>query len=269
MQRSTSSAVASTSQLTLDRLDSKEIDYARFCEVYLKGNRPCIFSPALVSGWSALVDWKSCDEGQCDNKADDQIAANASTTFDRLAACYADHVAPVVIGFEEERREMSLPDAVKLVKEGHHSVYIKDWHFVRQESTLRPQNQSRPPYGVPDFFADDWMNNRTSEVEDDFRFCYAGTAGTRTNIHRDVYTSYSWSTNVLGKKLWRLFPPETKTHLRKYPSVSTSELASSVDQMQVLAAQGKLGHVKDGKEGWPEWSSAFENCIEVIQEVSH
>lgn len=29
------------------------------------------------------------------------------------------------------------------------------------------------------------MNNTTSIEDDDFRFCYAGNAGTRTGLHRD------------------------------------------------------------------------------------
>ena len=37
---------------------------------------------------------------------------------------------------------------------------------------------------------------------------YAGARGTFTPLHRDVYASYSWSTNVAGRKRWWLFPPE-------------------------------------------------------------
>ena len=64
-------------------------------------------------------------------------------------------------------------------------------------------------YTTPDVFRDDWMNAYYSAcTEDDFRFVYVGAAGTFTPLHRDVYTSYSWSTNVCGRKRWWLFPPE-------------------------------------------------------------
>ena len=42
----------------------------------------------------------------------------------------------------------------------------------------------------------------------DFRFTYAGPSGTFTPLHRDVYASYSWSANIVGRKVWWLFPPE-------------------------------------------------------------
>jgi len=64
---------------------------------------------------------------------------------------------------------------------------------------------------------DDWLNPPfTPDPRDeagrptngDFRFCYLGPAGTFTPLHRDVYASYSWSANVVGRKLWWFFPPD-------------------------------------------------------------
>ena len=100
----------------------------------------------------------------------------------------------------------------------------------------------------------------------DFRFCYAGSAGTRTVIHRDVYTSYSWSTNIIGRKKWRLFPPFVKTQLRQFPQNPNSELARGVEEMKKYQAEGKLTLVSKGGLGWPEWDKAIEQCYEVIQE---
>lgn len=69
---------------------------------------------------------------------------------------------------------------------------------------------SEPFYNVPEIFLDDWMNDYYSaETEDDFRFVYIGERGTMTQLHVDVYKSYSWSTNITGKKLWRLYNPES------------------------------------------------------------
>lgn len=37
-------------------------------------------------------------------------------------------------------------------------------------------------------------------------------SGTWTPLHADVFSSYSWSANVCGKKLWYFSPP-SQTHL--------------------------------------------------------
>lgn len=36
----------------------------------------------------------------------------------------------------------------------------------------------------------------------------------RTPLHADVFTSYSWSANIVGRKKWLLFPPREEEHLR-------------------------------------------------------
>lgn len=148
------------------------------------------------------------------------------------------------------REEMSLSEAVDRLHEacrlrsqeeeqGTTSsaplVYIKDWHLVRQEKMRQSREQpdhstsSTLPYTTPDLFLDDWMNNESfsplishqcsdseeSAIPDDFRFCYAGLQGTSTALHRDVYTSYSWSTNLVGRKRWVLYGPRLSSLLRR------------------------------------------------------
>jgi len=98
--------------------------------------------------------------------------------------------------------------------------YIKDWHLVLQSQTLA-NFEDRQPYLTPDIFRDDWLNNDVRI--DDFRFCYAGVKGSFTPLHRDVYTSYSWSANIVGTKTWRLFPPESAPLLHRNPSNRQSE----------------------------------------------
>ena len=44
------------------------------------------------------------------------------------------------------------------------------------------------------------QKERGSAVDRDYRFCYAGRAGTSTGLHFDVLGSYSWSTNIVGRK---------------------------------------------------------------------
>lgn len=68
----------------------------------------------------------------------------------------------------------------------------------------------------------------TAHTDDDYRFVYVGCAGTFTGVHKDVYGSYSWSTNVAGRKQWWLFPPHLAPHLRRFPPVRTSETVHDV-----------------------------------------
>ena len=121
---------------------------------------------------------------------------------------------------------------------------------------------------------------------DDFRFCYAGCAGSSTPLHRDgtqrqcthtVYTSYSWSTNIAGRKRWRLFAPSDAALLRRtylattflltagFPDQRTSEVAPSYAEMERRRAAGTLGHYQDGYEGWPGWEDVRVRVYTVEQ----
>lgn len=53
-----------------------------------------------------------------------------------------------------------------------------------------------------------------SPCTSDFRFTYLGPRGTFTPFHRDVYASYSWSANIVGRKAWWLFHPESMPAVR-------------------------------------------------------
>ena len=89
--------------------------------------------------------------------------------------------------------------------EGQH-LYVGDWHLAR--TVLQPQGPGQRFYTTPDIFKDDWMNAYyTTYTTDDFQFVYIGAAGTFTPLHQGVYCSYSWSTNICGRKRWWLFPP--------------------------------------------------------------
>lgn len=133
-----------------------------------------------------------------------------------LAAQYGDHEVPVVLGVgkDAERTTQKLSDAIHNIQNNPSTpLYIKDWHLVRSARTdslsRRPNDplQRCLPYTTPYLFADDWMNNVTPPAsddsiaftpdawlrqnrsipleQDDFRFCYAGTRGSSTPLHRD------------------------------------------------------------------------------------
>lgn len=58
------------------------------------------------------------------------------------------------------------------------------------------------------FFSSDWLNEACDKARsDDYRFVYMGPKGSWTPFHADVFGSFSWSVNIIGKKKWRLYPP--------------------------------------------------------------
>ena len=81
---------------------------------------------------------------------------------------------------------------------------MKDWKFVAEHPTYEA-------YTTPIFFSDDWLNGPTG-MGHAYKFCYLGPKGTTTPLHADVLNSYSWSTNICGRKRWHMVPSEY-THL--------------------------------------------------------
>ncbi|SPC65415.1 uncharacterized protein UHOD_00545 [Ustilago sp. UG-2017b] len=259
---------------TLIRFDHVP-SYSEFFDRCLLPNRPCILPPALISQWNVVKSqaWhrkpSSSRVSSSSDKGDDLV------NWEALAQDYGSHTSPVVvihINAEgktiEERTEMTIASAIGLIqknklkqdKDGVQSIYIKDWHLIKQ---LRSQPTADEPYSVPNLFADDWMNNihpsGTAGEVDDFRFVYAGTAGSQTLLHRDVYTSYSWSTNVVGRKKWHIFPPRAIPHLRRFPAVETSQLVSDIQTLQTL--------MKDSnRKDYPQLERAWELLQGIDQE---
>lgn len=191
--------------------------YVDFLESYLKPNTPVIIGSALVKDWPALhlwtceaedgsrtINWAYLAEhyGQCEVSVAD---CSISDAFGNLE-CETAFIRDVVAKWQEGRG---------------HDLYVKDWHLPRTvepyKSSASLSSEYTSPaafYTTPDIFRDDWMNSYyTTFTPDDFRFVYCGAKGTFTPLHRDVYCSYSWSTNVCGRKRWWMYPPEDTKYL--------------------------------------------------------
>lgn len=69
--------------------------------------------------------------------------------------------------------------------------YLKDWHARRDIGD----------YGEPPGFENDWLGDWIEG--DDFDFCYVGPAGSETDWHVDVLSTFSWSVNLCGVKQWQ------------------------------------------------------------------
>jgi hypothetical protein len=105
--------------------------------------------------------------------------------------------------------------------------YLKDWHFVLEHARVTGNDPRAPPYNLPDFLSNDWLNDYClrspfpadrevqtdfGESNSDYRFAYIGPEGSQTLLHYDVFGSFSWSLNVCGEKLW-LFPTYSANEL--------------------------------------------------------
>jgi hypothetical protein len=135
---------------------------------------------------------------------------------------------------------MLLGDVIDFWGKGEgEGLYVKDWHLL--EEIEKDGRGVEEVYEVPECFRgtskplvctgqklrngkiDDWLNppyiptGRGVNVGSggDFRFVYLGPKGTFTPLHRDVYSSYSWSANVVGRKVWWLFPPDRMQGVRQ------------------------------------------------------
>ena len=192
--------------------------YADFLESYLNPNIPVIIGPEVVKDWPAsrlwtceaedgnrTINWVYLAEhyGQCEITVADCSTSDAFGNLECETALFGD----VVSKWQEGQGQ---------------DLYVKDWHLPRiaeshksPSTTLSPDHISPAAFYVtPDIFCDDWMNAYyTAFTPDDFRFVYCGAKGTFTPLHRDVYCSYSWSTNVCGRKRWWIYPPEDTKYL--------------------------------------------------------
>ena len=118
--------------------------------------------------------------------------------------------------------------------------YARDMHFVRDFPNLKF-------YTCPDLFKDDWLNFKLDEdSKDDYRFVYVGGNGTRTNLHKDVIASHSWSSNIAGAKKWTLIPPEVSHFLRSKDGTYPPNL--------------------DDFSNWPNIGKVREAAITVLQQ---
>jgi hypothetical protein len=123
-----------------------------------------------------------------------------------------------------------------------------------QDETDKVDDWLNPPYS-----ADPRPSSSTSKntSTSDFRFTYIGPSGTYTPLHRDVYSSYSWSCNILGRKVWWLFPPDRVEHL----------LRNGEPIFDVREVENEGGGIKVVQEVCPFFYtfflSLFSSCISL------
>jgi len=133
-------------------------------------------------------------------------------------------------------------------------------------------------YSLPSYFASDWLNNSPLSPSM-YKFLYLGPSTSSTRLHTDVLQSFSWSSNVVGRKLWRILRPSDMhllfdvfgnnlaPHLHSdkergglgealYPGLKVArERAVSVTQ--------KTGETIFVPSGWPHEVQNLENTLSI------
>lgn len=90
----------------------------------------------------------------------------------------------------------------------------------------------------------------------------------RTPFHADVYSSFSWSVNVIGKKKWFLFPPgeedKIKDQLGNYPLffIDCKEKNLNIEYFEIIQETGDALFVPSG------WHHQVINIVDTIS-VNH
>lgn len=88
----------------------------------------------------------------------------------------------------------------------------------------------------------------------------------RTPLHADVYCSYSWSVNVIGKKKWILFPPgeedKLKDNFENLPLLFDTDTSKDIKYFEIIQEQGDALFVPSG------WHHQVVNLIDTIS-VNH
>ncbi|KAK0091736.1 hypothetical protein PV326_002771 [Microctonus aethiopoides] len=185
---------------------STSMTYDLFFTQYLLPNRPCVFQSGITDKWPCAQKWR----------------INNAPNFKQLKKLYGDCQVPVAnckvkyynaqlkntmsiekfMDYWQEYKNKNYPGDMPV-------LYLKDWHCLRD-------NPNTLIYQVPKFFASDWLNEyylAHSDLSDDYMFVYMGPKGSWTPLHVDVFKSYSWSANIVGKKRWLLFPPGEENNL--------------------------------------------------------
>ena len=191
-------------------IDMQETEANQHVQSFIHRNLPVILQHAGVEEWRAYKEWRTKTGG---------------VDFEHLSSTFGSVTAPVTNCKSGHCLQFTVDDFLSAWQTAHASAtpppprYMKDWHLVRDFPDYHP-------YSTPVPFETDWLNdwwtnplgretwaneNNQEHTPNDYRFCYMGCKGTWTGLHHDVMCSFSWSSNVIGRKLWRLFPP-SETH---------------------------------------------------------
>ncbi|XP_055916738.1 2-oxoglutarate and iron-dependent oxygenase JMJD4 homolog [Eupeodes corollae] len=191
----------------IPRIKQTDLTYNDFYWNYMNANWPVILT-SVSNEWECRRQWTI----QTTTSNNDTTEINFKYLKQKIGNC----LVPVANCSKEyynshEKCEMKFFDYLDQwqmsVFDNNHNLYLKDWHLKE----LMPDYDF---YRVPKYFASDWLNEYLIDRKlDDYRFVYMGPRDSWTPFHADVFGSYSWSTNIAGRKKWLLLPPQEEQKL--------------------------------------------------------
>lgn len=246
------------------------LSYGDFLDNHLIQNTPFLLSATNTFTWPAAGLFRKPN-------------TQSTASLPNLPALrqYSHHVVPVANTLqpqfsEFERTERPLGEVLDLWEdqgsEQGDGLYVKDWHLMAElESEGKGVGEL---YFVPECLRDDWLNPpytpspRTERISNsasvsDFRFTYVGPALTYTPLHRDVYGSYSWSANVVGRKMWWLFPPDKMGRVKDDNGELIFDVRHLEDEggaIKILQEEGEIIFVPSG---WHHQVVNVDFCISI------
>lgn len=101
------------------------------------------------------------------------------------------------------RFEMPLRDYIDrlLAREPGPPMYLRHWEFWRDSPELAAE-QRLPAY------LRDWLVLLPESIWPRMNWIFIGPEGSRTSLHLDSLGTHSWLAQIVGRKRWRLYPPE-------------------------------------------------------------
>ncbi|CAH1957244.1 unnamed protein product [Acanthoscelides obtectus] len=197
------SAVRGVNQDGVPIIDAKSLTYNDFFQNFMVANVPCIIK-GIGNTWESSRDW----------------VKDGRPNYDYLMQKYGSYHVTVYNCLEryyntQKPTQMDFRRYLSYLRESSKNAtkldYLKNWH-------LKLTDENDKFYEVPVYFASDWLNEYyvtcASHLKDDYRFVYMGPNNSWTPFHADVFMSYSWSVNIMGRKRWILFPPGKENLLK-------------------------------------------------------
>ncbi|XP_062547983.1 2-oxoglutarate and iron-dependent oxygenase JMJD4 homolog isoform X1 [Armigeres subalbatus] len=242
----------------IQRFSAAELSYGEFFNCFMLTNTAVVVT-SVSDDWECFRRWVHRDD-DVDKVDVDYLKLQIANVTVPVADCGKQYFNA------HEKVTMKFHDFLDLWADGvgrnNGKLYLKDWHL----RNVMPEYRF---YETPIFFGSDWLNEYLEDrKQDDYMFVYIGPRGTWTPFHADVFSSYSWSTNIYGKKKWLLLPPgeeeKLKDNLGNLPFEINVELLkeNGVLYNEVSQTAGEAIFVPSG------WYHQVENLEDAIS-VNH
>ena len=211
------------------------LDYSEFFRNFLQPNLACVMAPDFTSDWTSRRDWVRSGtsepnlnfiESLLEEDAPVPVSDCSSRVFNSHSCC--------------EMKFSEFREYWETEREDEEDIkYLKDWHFYL-ETRGRYSAYRTPPYFCSDWLNEWWEGREDREKPSDYRFVYIGPRQSWTPLHSDVFGSYSWSANIVGRKKWIMLPPGEEDKVRD----TFGNVVFDVESEESKVLQEKNGQIR-------------------------